>query len=170
MLLAIDVGYEADGAIAAGVLFEDWADEIPQQELTLAIATVADYEPGHFYKRELPCILSLLEQLPSLPSHIIIDGFVCLGADRRPGLGYYLHEALKGQVIVIGVAKTRFHETPIEAELLRGTSQRPLYVTAIGIELDEAIAHIAAMTGPNRVPLLLKRVDQLSRGMGNKET
>jgi deoxyribonuclease V len=164
LLLAIDVGYRETGAIVAAVLFQDWSDPQPDRELTLAIEGIADYEPGQFYKRELPCILALVKQLDRLPSCIVIDGYVQLGADRRPGLGYHLYQALGGEVAVIGVAKTQFQGTPIDTELLRGDSQRPLYVTAIGLPQDQALAQVAMMAGPHRLPWLLKRVDQLSRG------
>ena len=45
----------------------------------------------------------------------------------------------------------------------RGSSRRPLYVSAAGMELQEAKRHIAQMHGKFRMPALLKRADQLSR-------
>ena len=94
---------------------------------------------------------------------MIIDGYVWLGG-QRPGLGGHLHEVLGQQVAIIGVAKTQFAGAePVEL-VLRGQSRTPLYVSAVGMDLATAASHIRAMHGPHRIPTLLKRVDQLSRG------
>jgi deoxyribonuclease V len=163
MIFAVDVDYREDNALAAGVLFENWEDCEPTRQLTLQIDQVADYEPGQFYKRELPCILSLLKQFEVRPKYIIVDGYVCLGVAKKAGLGQHLYNALDGEIAVIGVAKSRFQDTPDAAELYRGSSQRPLYVTAVGIDLIEAKSAIARMCGANRIPIILKMVDRLSR-------
>ena len=94
---------------------------------------------------------------------MIIDGYVLLGA-QRPGLGAHLHEALGRQVAIIGVAKTKFVRAgPVEL-VLRGRSRSPLFVTAVGMDVAAAASHIRTMHGPYRIPTLLKRADQLSRG------
>lgn len=124
---------------------------------------VSEYEPGQFYKRELPCILELLNTLEHFPDIIVIDGYVTLGSDEKPGLGKRLYDAIEGKAIVIGVAKTRFQDTPESAEVYRGDSKRPLYVTAIGIELSQAKGFIQDMFGEHRIPLLLKQVDRLTK-------
>ncbi|WP_207420305.1 hypothetical protein [Desertivirga brevis] len=50
-----------------------------------------EYIPGEFYKRELPGILSLLDKINfELIQAIIIDGFVILNDEGKPGLGGYL--------------------------------------------------------------------------------
>jgi deoxyribonuclease V len=95
---------------------------------------------------------------------IIIDGYVWLGA-QRPGLGAHLYESLQRRAAVIGVAKTRFVRAEPARMVLRGRSRSPLYVTAAGMDLAEAASHIRAMHGPYRIPTLLKRADQLSRGL-----
>ena len=75
MLLAIDVDYRANKkAKVAGVLFNDFKDDTPVQIITKIVEGVKPYEPGQFYKRELPCILALLEELSELPECIIVDG------------------------------------------------------------------------------------------------
>lgn len=166
MLLAMDVDYRTDGsAAAAGLLFESWTAEHGARLVTRRIAGVAPYRPGHFYERELPCLLALLEELTAPPETIVVDGYVWLGPERRPGLGAHLHAALQGSIPVIGVAKTRFAGTPTEAELLRGASQRPLYVTAAGLDTETAKARIAAMHGRHRVPTLLAEVDRACRDL-----
>ena len=163
MILAIDVDYRQSKAVAAGVLFRDWQAEAPIKEVTTNCDLVHDYVPGEFYRRELPCLLKLLEQVDLNLKTIVIDGYVYLGKDRTPGLGRYLYDALNKQVTVIGVAKTAFKDTPASTELRRGTSQRPLYVTAAGIDEASAKRCIQTMHGHDRIPMLLKRVDHLCR-------
>jgi deoxyribonuclease V len=163
MIFAVDVNYPDDKAFVAGILFEDWQDPEPVHQITTEIISVAEYEPGQFYKRELPCILEILTQLESLPETIVVDGYVALGSTQKPGLGKYLYDALDRQSVVIGVAKNRFEDTPVEAEIFRGGSQRPLYVTAIGISQAVAKSAIESMYGKYRIPDLLKLVDKLSK-------
>ncbi|MBD3287301.1 endonuclease V, partial [candidate division KSB1 bacterium] len=59
MNLAVDVNYTHHTATAAGILFHEWIDEEPSKQLITQINNVNNYEPGNFYKRELPCILAL---------------------------------------------------------------------------------------------------------------
>lgn len=164
MIFAVDVNYPEDKAFVAGILFKDWQDPELDRQITTEIVSVAEYEPGQFYKRELPCILEILAQLESLPEIIVVDGYVYLGSAQKPGLGKYLHDAIDGKSVIIGVAKNRFEDTPAETEVFRGGSQRPLYVTAIGISQSEAKSAIASMYGKYRIPDLLKLVDKMSKG------
>jgi deoxyribonuclease V len=163
VILAIDVGYNECGAQAAGVLFTHWSSEVPASQLKVEIGQVAEYVPGQFYLRELPCILELLDCLDVDPECIVIDGYVQLGEEQRAGLGQYLWTALGCRIPVIGVAKTYFHGTPAQSQLYRGASARPLYITAAGMPLDQARECILNMHGAHRVPTLLKAVDVLSR-------
>jgi len=158
MLACVDVDYRGTGAVAAALLFDAWTDEVPARELVARIAHVPEYEPGQFYKRELPCLLEVLHGVT--PACVIIDGFVHLGAERRPGLGAHLAAALG--VIVVGVAKNPFHQTRA-VPVLRGASGKPLLVTATGMAELDAGAHVRAMHGAFRIPTLLRRVDQLCR-------
>lgn len=158
MLACVDVDYRGTAAVAAALLFDAWTDETPARELVARIASVPDYEPGQFYKRELPCLLEVLRG--TAPACVIIDGYVHLGPERWPGLGAHLAAALG--VAVVGVAKNPFHRTPA-VPVLRGASTRPLLVTATGIPEREAAAHVRSMHGAFRIPTLLKRVDQLCR-------
>lgn len=163
MILAIDVHYRGSSASAAGVLFRDWEDREPVAAWAVAIPEVARYEPGQFFRRELPCILELLKQVEPLPEVILVDGHVCLDARGRPGLGRRLYDALEGRCAVIGVAKSRFKDTPPEAELCRGGSARPLYVTAAGFDPPDARPFILRMHGRHRIPTLLRQADRLAR-------
>jgi deoxyribonuclease V len=73
-----------------------------------------------------------------------------------------LHEALGGAVPVVGVAKTRF-ASAAAVDVVRGDSQKPLFVTAAGVDVEWAAEQVKRMHGPYRIPTLLKRVDQLCR-------
>lgn len=114
----------------------------------------ADYVAGEFYRRELPCLLRLVKMADARPSVIVIDGYVTLSAEARPGLGWHLWEALERQVPVVGVAKTAFAGTPAECAVYRCGSRSPLFVTAAGLPLAEVKANVEAMHGPYRLPTL----------------
>ena len=165
MIFAIDCQYYDDTAVAAGILFENWHDEEITAKQVNTIENIAPYEPGQFYKRELPCILSVLKSLETQPDIIIVDGYVTLSSEQKPGLGMHLYEALERKIPVIGVAKRSFVDTPEDAGILRGKSENPLYISSAGIDLEQAKAHIKQMHGKNRHPTLLKYVDQLARGI-----
>jgi len=162
-ILAVDVDYRRDKAVAAGVLFQMWNAAAPLQEITVHCQVAEAYMPGIFYRRELPCILKLLQQLATDVDVIVIDGFVYLGEEHKPGLGSYLYESLNRQVAVVGVAKSAFKNTPASTALRRGGSQRPLYVTAIGIAEDVARQGIRHMHGKGRLPTMLKWADRMCR-------
>ena len=118
------------------------------------------YEPGSFYKRELPLLLAVLRKVERLPAIIIVDGYVWLDAHHRPGLGAIMHEALAKRVPVVGVAKTVFGDALSWCiPVVRGVSRRPLFVTTAGINAEEAAKGVQAMHGPYRIPTLLKLVD-----------
>jgi deoxyribonuclease V len=162
MIACVDVDYRDVGAVAACVCIGKWGDGTSVLESVIEISYVEPYEPGQFYRRELPCILAVLKSFPHSPQVVIIDGYVWLG-EHRPGLGAHLHEALDKQVPVIGVAKTHFVGAEPVALVTRGRSRTPLYITAAGIDVADAASKIKAMHGPYRIPTMLKRVDKLSR-------
>lgn len=162
MLACVDVDYRADGAVAACVLFRAWTDAESADERVQTIASVAAYQPGKFYLRELPCLQAVLATAMEPLETIVIDGYVWLG-DQRPGLGVHLYEALARRVPIVGVAKTRFAGACGE-EVLRGDSRRPLFVSAVGLDALTAARHVQSMHGAYRLPTLLRRVDQLCRG------
>jgi deoxyribonuclease V len=164
MKACVDVDYRGEGALAAVVGFRDWADASSAFEATEPIATVAEYQPGQFYKRELPCLLAVLARLPQPPELVIVDGYVWLGGEERPGLGGHLFDALGKRVPVIGVAKSKFLSARLALPALRGESAtKPLFVTAAGMDVMDAVKAVRAMHGHNRLPTLLKRVDSLCR-------
>jgi len=163
MYLCVDVHYSDIGAIVAGVVFEDIDSSVITREYNKKISQVSDYSPGHFYKRELPAILELLQDVEYDIKTIIIDGYVWLSSANRPGLGAHLYNALNKKIPVIGVAKNAYKDASMAARLYRGRSRKPLYVTAAGIENKQAVYLVKKMHGPHRLPTLLKYVDRLSR-------
>ena len=164
MILATDVHYIDTTAIVAGVLFHQWDDTEPAQEFTLKCDDIADYESGRFYKRELPCVLALINHYELKPDHIIVDGYVYLDGYSKPGLGKHLFDALDRKVGVTGVAKNPFTGINRSYEVLRGESKKPLYVTSTG-DLENAKICVTSMSGKFRFPTLLKRVDTLCRSV-----
>lgn len=164
----LDVDYRDDGAVAACVLAEEWADARPAAETVVRIAEVEPYQPGAFFRRELPCLLAVLEAAPARPEVVVVDGYAWLGGEDEPGLGAHLFRALEGRVPVVGVAKTRFERARLAEEVLRGDSRKPLFVTAAGMDAGLAARLVAAMHGPFRIPTLLKRVDALCRGRAGR--
>ncbi len=126
---------------------------------------VAAYEPGRFFERELPCLLAVLRARPTLLRCVVIDGYVWLDAQGTKGLGARLFDALGGTVPVVGVAKTAYQGSPMAAQVLRGVSVKPLFVTAVGMTRDEAEAQVRRLHGTARIPTALAAVDRLARGM-----
>ncbi len=163
MITCFDVGYSDTVARAACVVINDWRDSEPLAEYVADIQDVQSYQPGEFFRRELPCILAVLKKIDRAPSCIVVDGFVWLDRDQRPGLGAHLYESLHRQVPVIGVAKNPFKDTDHATALRRGISARPLYVTTVGMAIIQAVENIRVMHGRHRMPTILKRADQLSR-------
>jgi deoxyribonuclease V len=160
MKLAFDTYYYDGKAKTIAVSFNDWEDEEPIHIYTDIIEGVAEYEPGYFYKRELPCILSLLKQVNlEEVDLIIVDGYTTL-EDNKLGLGAHLYEALDEKIPVVGVAKSEF-QTKKSAfkKVLRGESIKPLFVSTIGIDLDSTCTVIKKMHGKYRMPTLLQIVD-----------
>ena len=162
----LDVQYLATGARAACVVAPAWSSPTPLVTQVVDIETVQDYEPGALYRRELPCLLRVLERLPAPPDVLVVDGYVWLLDESAPGLGARLHDATGGRTPVVGIAKTAFRDAlaaPTVAKVLRGDSARPLFVTAIGLDLDAAATCVRSMAGDHRMPLLLTAVDRLAR-------
>lgn len=165
MILAFDTFYGENSAKTVGIQFDRWTDAEETHVYEETLTEIAPYVSGQFYQRELPCILSLLKQIDA--SHckaIIVDGFVVLDDDGGKGLGGYLYESLEKQIPVIGVAKNDFSKiSTSKRAVLRGESQKPLFITAMGIDVDMASQYIESMHGDYRIPTLLKRVDTLGR-------
>ncbi|MEZ4826049.1 MAG: endonuclease V [Bacteroidia bacterium] len=163
MITCLDVQYTPLIAAAAAVVFTNWSDSAPVNTYSLKSSEVQEYIPGKFYLRELPPLLAVLHSVREPLDFIIIDGYCYLSDDHTPGLGHFLYEKLIPPVPVIGVAKNKFGGMNTATEVLRGQSQKPLYITAIGMDVAPAAALIRNMHGVFRIPTLLKLVDQIAR-------
>lgn len=166
MIAAFDTYYnnETGTAKTACVVFENWNDSVPTKVYTEVTKIEDEYIPGEFYRREMPCIISILKKI-ELPIHtIIIDGFVYLDDSGTAGLGARLYEHLGKTIPIVGVAKTDFARIEtLKRKVLRGESSNPLLVTAIGLNLDVVAAKVTSMFGSYRIPDLLKIVDKHTR-------
>jgi deoxyribonuclease V len=170
MWWAVDVHYVEDGpepgARVGGVGFVSFAEESGVERALWVPGMPEAYEPGQFYRRELPLVQAFLADVRAsghAVTGVVVDGFVWLGPDR-PGLGEHLFATLEDGVPVIGVAKTGFSGAQGVAEpVYRGESAKPLWVTADGIEVERAARRIEGMAGEYRMPAVLKRVDRIAR-------
>ena len=159
---AVDVYYPpSGGARAALVVAADPTFATVVDERVAWLAHVAAYEPGSFFRRELPATRAVLGGVRDI-GLLVVDGYVDLDPSGRPGLGAHVHD--ETGIAVIGVAKTAFRGATHAAVVRRGVATRPLYVTAAGLSLERAAGLVAAMAGPHRLPEALRRVDHLSRG------
>jgi deoxyribonuclease V len=161
MFACVDVDYRQTSAVAACLVFDDPTAATPSARFVTTISGVQPYQSGEFYRRELPCLLAVLSRVPTPPTTVIIDGYVWTGP-QMPGLGAHLHAELGALAAVIGVGKTRLRGAPC-VPVLRGRSNSPLYVSAIGLAVAEAASLIVSMSGAFRVPTLLRAVDRLAR-------
>jgi deoxyribonuclease V len=168
VIACIDVYYQeapagTTTATAACVVIPSWRATTPSIELVRKLDDIAEYIPGQFYKRELPCALAVIELVEPPLELIVIDGYVVLDAAGTLGMGGHLYEALDRRIPVIGVAKNRFASATSAIEVFRGGSKRPLYVTALGVDPQAAANDVERMHGEHRLPTVLKRVDRLCR-------
>jgi len=165
MILITDVHYKNDTAKVVCAVLQHWHDAVATHYWVKHVKTIAEYVPGEFYKRELPCLLEILRDIDLQKiTCIIIDGFVVLDDDGKPGLGAHLYNSLPHKVPVIGVAKTSFHQNTKQViPVYRGESKNPLFITAIGIPLLKAANHIQEMYGDYRIPAVLKEVDRRTK-------
>ncbi|WP_046758286.1 endonuclease V [Kordia jejudonensis] len=164
MILATDIHYKETYAKAVCIIF-DWEDAIPEKIYTTTIDEVAPYVPGEFYKRELPCILKVLAQIDlDHIEAIIVDGHVFIHDDKSYGLGGYLWEALDRKIPIIGIAKKSFINTSqVATPILRGSSEKPLFVSCIGIAKEIVLEKVKLLHGEHRMPTILKLLDVVTK-------
>jgi deoxyribonuclease V len=165
MIAILDAAYSDTASSVACVTAETWTSARALDEIVLKRGPQKAYAPGEFYRRELPLLLAALKKLPVEPDAILIDGYVWLDAKGRRGLGAHLYEELGQAMPVIGAAKTRFAGAEKwSGQVIRGRSTAPLFVTAAGMEADEAAGHVRSMHGEHRIPTLVGLADRLARG------
>lgn len=161
MKLAVDTYYTESYAKTVGILFDEWGQEHPEKTIISYKKDVLPYESGAFYKRELPCILKLLEEIKDPVDLILVDGYVFLDDEGKGGLGYYLYQALREEIPIIGVAKNDFKNNGKNVvKVYRGKSTKPLYITAVGVDNQVSSEWIQQMHGEYRFPTLLRELDQ----------
>lgn len=165
MIIAIDVHYRDNYAKAVSIEFDQWDAEAPDRIHEVLVEELHEYIPGSFYLRELPCIMEVLKKSPLEETDLIlIDGYVILNDEGKKGLGGHLYDALEGSIPVVGVAKNPFkNNAKYVREVYRGKSKKPLFITALGMDLEEAAEQVKNMKGPNRIPDLLRILDQQTK-------
>lgn len=170
MILAFDTHYFEDKAKTVCVSYDDWTDESPTDIRSEVLSGIAAYQAGSFYKREMPCILSLLKQYDlNEVECIIVDGYVVLDDGGKPGLGAHLYKALEKKVPIIGVAKSHFYQNDQNTlSLLRGESKKPLFISSIGMDVESAFKCIQSMYGKYRMPTLLQILDTETKTRDDK--
>ena len=164
MKLAVDVHFNAGGALAAAVAFDAWDAPEADRSYTCRIDQVDKLARGELDLRALPCLLQLLRQHALAPEVVLFEGFVHLDAMESAGLGRHLYHALGSRTAIIGVARTPLPGTPAQFEVHREAEATPLYVSCVGIDLGAAKARLRAMHGKRRLPTLLKLVARMAKG------
>jgi deoxyribonuclease V len=163
MLAALDADYRDNCAQFACICFADWQSAEVLETHCVVLDGIEPYQPGAFFKRELPGLLKVLAEVKVSLEAVLVDAYVWL-APNSGGLGWHLYEALEHQVPVIGVAKTRYR--PAEAvaiPLYRRGSQNPLWITTAGLDVEDAVMMVSSMHGDYRIPTMLKLADSRCR-------
>jgi deoxyribonuclease V len=156
---AVDVHYPGTGgARAAAVLAADAAFVLAER--TAMVPRVAPCQPGEYYLRELPPLHAVLDDLSGLDL-LVAGGYADLDPGGQPGLGAHAHAGFG--IPVTGVAKSRFRTATHAVPVLRGSSVRPLFVTATGMPSADAADLVRRMAGRYRLPGALRRADTLAR-------
>jgi deoxyribonuclease V len=102
---------------------------------------------------------AVLEDLSEL-GLLVVDGYADLDPTGRAVLGVHAHAEFG--IPAIGVAKSRFRTATHAVPVVRGSSVRPLFVTASGMPSTEAEL-VRRMAGRYRLPDALRRADTLAR-------
>ncbi len=164
----VDVRYGDCGARAACIVALCWSDEDSIEERTADVPSVMPYRPGAFYERELPCVITVLSLVRNEFRAVAVDGYVYLDEQGSPGLGGRLYEHYGGRIRVVGVAKTAYRGGSFADRVLRGSSAKPLFVTAAGMPAAEAARLVQNMHGASRIPTLIRRAHNLAKGVAGQ--
>lgn len=161
--VAFDVYYYENFAIVGYVLFENEQSFEPFKTGQVRCDSIEPYISGEFYKRELPCLLKAIQEIKEPISLIYIDANVWLGKDKK-GLGKYLFDSIDQNIPIIGVSKSCFNKkTELIQPVYRKSSKKPLYVSSIGIDIENACKKIQLMSGEFRLPKMIKLADSVCR-------
>jgi deoxyribonuclease V len=161
LFAAADVYYPGSGgARAAAVVAADAAFTHVLAEYTALTPEVLPYRPGEFYLRELPPLRAVLHGIPGLG--LLVGRWLRRSRSTwqaGPGRAR-AHRVLhpgdrRGQI--------RFRTATHAIAVRRGTSARPVFVTAAGMSRTHAAELIQNMAGRFRIPDALRRADTLAR-------
>jgi len=163
MNAVLDVHYDGDWANVACLHFAEWTDSVPAAAHFSQLEVPAEYRPGEFYLRELPCLLHALRQESMCFEALVVDGYVHLVPPINKGLGTHLAESLPYRTSVVGIAKNPFRLADRFLPVLRGRSHKPLFISAADMPVEKAAERVRSMHGEFRIPTLLRMTDRLSR-------
>lgn len=177
----VDVAYDDErDVVAAAAVVLDGATLDVVAEATAVGQVSFPYVPGLLAFREIPTVLAALDALPCPPGLVVCDGYG-LAHPRRFGLAGHLG-VLTG-LPTIGVAKNPFTFTYADPATTRGSSAplmaddeevgralrtrdavKPVFVS-VGhrVSLDNACAHVLALTPQYRLPETTRTADALCR-------
>lgn len=165
--LILDVCYQnIDDKVqakVAGIRFTGIEKHIILNEYIIIVDNVDSYQSGRFYKREMPCLIALIEKINDHFDLIIIDGYVYLDGMGKWGLGRYLYDDLPVKKPIIGVAKNHFYDISQDYAVYRGKSKKPLYVTCVDFNIFIAKNLVKDLQGNYRIPDIIQKTDKLSR-------
>lgn len=181
MKAVVDTQYVDNTAYVALGIFQDWSSDVFERVILKKIDNVAPYEPGAFYKREMPGILTALNEANSNYDidTLVIDGFVHL-TKTKIGLGMHIYNVLTrtpitdsklASIKIIGIAKTKFRGCEeVSKPLVRGSlASNPLFITAVGLSLDEAVNIVKSMHDKARIPTLVNAIDRHARDFAKQK-
>lgn len=118
-----DTLQKLDSAKVAGIRFQGIETNELLSEHTVNVNNVAPYKSGQFYKRGMPCLLALINQIDESFDAIIIDGYVFLDGVSKAGLGKYLYDNLANKKPIIGIAKNHCYDITEYYAVWRGISK-----------------------------------------------
>jgi len=155
------VHYPDDGGTRAGlVVAPDVSFAVTLEEQSVFVPFEAEYRPGEFFIRDVPAIRAVVASTAPLDL-LVVDGYVQVDPDGRPGLGGRLH-ALLG-IPVIGIAEEPYPSATHAMGVRRGTyPERPVFVTAAGLPLRDAAEAVLKMSGGFRAPEALRRARSIA--------
>lgn len=179
MILITDVCYDEqnNSAHIGGITFSDWtSDDVIDKFEIDKTGIDAEYIPGEFYKREMPCLIKLWNSIPEDVkkniSTVIVDGFYDIW-DCRPGMGHHFKDWLSengySNIEVVGIAKTKCRETnkftlPVyrTKESKESKWRGAIWVNGSN-KNEDYVKRVMSMAGKFRIPSIVKKVDHVSR-------
>lgn len=165
--LILDVGYFEQNqntyAIISAIRFAGIQTHTILNQYKTTVHNVMPYKSGQFYQREMPCLLQLINEIKEPFDIIIIDGYVYLDGETQAGLGKHLYEHLNDKKPIIGIAKNSFQNINNQYAIYRGNSKKPLFITCIDFDLDNAKQLVKNLEGQFRIPNIINMVDKINK-------